>query len=121
MIEVTVGDSAVGQSVVIRGGLDVGAVSDLRVRMHTIVDSGTGVLLLDLADCVVRDSTGFGLLVETMRRCHRRGRTLRIVAADARTRRLLYMVRLDWLLACGADCARPHAHQHAGPSIVAVG
>lgn len=111
MIEVTIGDSDAGQVVTLHGSLDVCAVSELRTRMHSIVDSGSGALLLDLGGCLVRDSTGFGLLVETMRRARRRGRSLQIVAADGRTKRLLRMVRLDGLLACAPECARSHTHQ----------
>jgi anti-anti-sigma regulatory factor len=46
----------------------------------------------------VGDATGFGLLVECVRRSRLAGRPMRIVAADERTRRLLRRARLGRLL-----------------------
>lgn len=107
--------------VTVAGVLDVSAVSDLRLRMHAVVDGGSGPVLLDLAQCVVRDSTGFGLLVETMERARRAGRPLRIVAADDRTRRLLCRARLGRLLVCVSGCRRPHEHRLPESDLVPVG
>jgi anti-anti-sigma regulatory factor len=65
-------------------------------------------LLLDLAEVHVGDATGFGLLVECLRRSRRAGRPLHIVAADDRTRRLLRRARLGSLLeVSGTDAAVP--------------
>ena len=80
------------------GRLDVAATPDARRDLHTLIDSGDTPIRLDLGACTVLDATGLGLLVELQRRAHRRGRPLTIVAADARTRRLLRRVRLGRLL-----------------------
>ena len=56
------------------------------------------------------DTTGFGLIVECLRRSRRAGRPLCIVAADDRTRRLLRRARLGALLgATGEPAVSPGA------------
>ena len=69
-------------------------------------------MLLDLGEVHVGDATGFGLIVECLRRARLAGRPLRIVAADDRTRRLLRRARLS---ACSA--AAPAAAAAAEPAL----
>ena len=95
-----------GCHVALRGRLDVRTVGDLRLTLHRIVADGTSPVLLDLGEAHVGDATGFGLIVECLRRSRRAGRPLLIVAADDRTRRLLRRARLGALLGVGAE-ARP--------------
>jgi anti-anti-sigma factor len=87
-----------GCHLALRGRLDVRTVADLRLPLHRIIAGGTTPLLVDLAEVHVGDATGFGLLVECLRRSRRAGRTMHIVAADDRTRRLLRRARLGSLL-----------------------
>ncbi len=87
-----------GQRVAVRGVLDVRAVPDVRLAMHALIDGHRGPVLLDLQGCHLRDSTAFGLLIETFRRARRAGRPVRIVAADDRTCRLLRRARLGAML-----------------------
>jgi anti-anti-sigma factor len=87
-----------GCHVTLRGRLDVRTVGDLRMTLHRLIESGTTAVLLDLGEAQVGDATGFGLIVECERRARRAGRSMHIVAADDRTRRLLRRVRLHFLL-----------------------
>lgn len=87
-----------GCHVALRGRLDVRTVADLRLALHRVIASGSTPLLLDLGEAHVGDATGFGLIVESLRRSRRAGRPMHIVAADDRTRRLLRRARLGALL-----------------------
>ena len=98
MVDIALVNLEHGQQVRVAGVLDVRTAADTRILMHRIVDGATGPILLDLADCQVRDSTAFGLLVELRLRAGRAHRPLRITAADERTRRLLRRARLANLL-----------------------
>ena len=86
---------ASGHHVFLRGRLDVHSVPDLRMVLHRVVDDGTDALLLDLAECEIGDATGFGVLVECLRRARRGSRTFSIVDADDRTHRLLRRARMS--------------------------
>ena len=88
-----------GYRLVVSGRLDVRSAADLRLPMHRAIASGSSAVLLDLGDAHIGDATGFGLVVEVLRRAHRAGRALLIVAADDRTRRLLRRARLGSFLA----------------------
>lgn len=85
---------AAGHHVSLRGRLDVHSVPDLRMVLHRIVDDGCDDLLVDLAECEIGDATGFGVIVECLRRARRGSRSFCIVDADERTRRLLRRARL---------------------------
>jgi anti-anti-sigma factor len=87
-----------GHHVSLRGRLDIHTVPDLRMVLHRIVDDGDDDLLLDLAECEIGDSTGFGVIVECLRRARRGSRHFGIVDADPRTRRLLARARLAHLV-----------------------
>ena len=84
-----------GHHVALRGRLDFHTVPDLRMVLHRIVDDGQDDLLLDLLECEIGDATGFGVIVECLRRARRGSRTFCIVDADDRTRRLLRRARLN--------------------------
>jgi anti-anti-sigma factor len=89
---------AQGHHVSLRGRLDFHTVPDLRMVLHRIVDDGSDDLLLDLAECEIGDATGFGVIVECLRRARRGSRTFCIVDADPRTHRLLRRARLAHLV-----------------------
>lgn len=86
---------ASGHHVSLRGRLDFHTVPDVRMVLHRIVDDGHDDLLLDLAECEIGDATGFGVIVECLRRARRGSRTFWIVEADERTLRLLRRARLN--------------------------
>lgn len=101
---------AAGHHVALRGRLDIHSVPDLRMVLHRIVDDGRDDLLVDLAECEIGDATGFGVLVECLRRARRGSRSFRIVDADPRTHRLLRRARLGHLV----DPLAPVAHAAVG-------
>ena len=104
-----------GCHVAVRGRLDVRTVADLRLTLHRLIAGGTSPVLLDLGEAHVGDATGFGLIVECLRRSRHAGRPMRIVAADDRTRRLLRRARLGSLLAAlPAVAAEPSTSVLAG-------
>lgn len=89
---------ASGHHVSLRGRLDFHTVPDLRMVLHRIVDDGSDDLLLDLAECEIGDATGFGVIVECLRRARRGSRAFCIVDADDRTHRLLRRARMSHLV-----------------------
>lgn len=92
-----------GHHVSLRGRLDIHTVPDLRMVLHRVVDDGHDDLLLDLAECEIGDATGFGVIVECLRRARRASRSFSIVEADARTRRLLHRARLHHVVGLTFD------------------
>ena len=106
-----------GWHVALRGRVDVRTAADLRLALHRLIAAGSTPLLLDLAEVHVGAATGFGLIVECQRRARRAGRQVHVVAADARTQRLLRRARLGSLLGPSLDCAVPERHTMA----IAVG
>lgn len=103
-VTVTEHQDVQGCHVALRGRVDVRTAADLRLALHQLIASGAGPLLLDLAEVHVGDATGLGLLVECQRRARRAGRQVHVVAADARTQRLLRRARLGSLLGPSLDC-----------------
>ncbi len=95
-----------GCHVALRGRLDVRTVADLRLPLHRVIAEGSTPVLLDLGEAHVGDATGFGLIVECLRRSRRAGRPMHIVAADDRTRRLLRRARLGSLLGTASGPAQ---------------
>ena len=87
-----------GHHVSLRGRLDFHTVPDVRMVLHRIVDDGHDDLLVDLGECEIGDATGFGLIVECVRRARRGSRGFSIVEADPRTLRLLRRARLNHLV-----------------------
>ena len=106
-----------GWHVALRGRVDVRTAADLRLALRRLIAAGSTPLLLDLAEVHVGDATGFGLIVECQRRARRAGRQVHVVAADARTQRLLRRARLGSLLGPSLDCSVPERHTMA----IAVG
>ncbi len=88
-----------GCHLALSGRLDVRSVPDIRLSLHRTIAAGTTAVHLDLGRAHIGDATGFGLVVEVLRRARRAGRPLLIVAADDRSRRLLRRARLGSLLA----------------------
>lgn len=88
-----------GCHLVLTGRLDVRTVADVRLQLHRTIAAGTTAVHLDLGDAHIGDATGFGLVVEVLRRARRAGRPLLVVAADDRTRRLFRRARMGSLLA----------------------
>lgn len=98
-----------GHLISLTGRLDVRSVPDLRLLMHRVCDTGSEPLLLDLSGCEIGDATGFGLIVESLRRARRRDRVMRVSAADERTRRIIRRARLGLILDAAAPQGGPAA------------
>lgn len=88
-----------GCHVALAGRLDVRSAADVRLTLHRTIAAGSTAVHLDLGEAHIGDATGFGLVVEVLRRARRAGRPLLIVAADDRSRRLLRRARMGSLLA----------------------
>ena len=88
-----------GLVVVLDGRLDVSTVADVRLALHEAVDRGTGELVIDLTRVELTDATGLGVLVGAHRRAGRAGRRVVLQNVPGPISRLLYLTRLDRVLA----------------------
>ena len=82
----------------LRGRLDVGVTSDVRLALAAAVDGGAGELVLDVRAVTGVDATGLGVLVGAHRRAGRAGRTLVLQDVPPALGRLLVLSRLDRVL-----------------------
>ncbi len=93
-----------GCHVTLRGRLDRSSAADVRLALRRTIGAGSSPVHVDLADVVIGDATGIGVLVEALRHARRYRRAMVVVAADDRTRRLMRRARLGHLLvATGGD------------------
>jgi anti-sigma B factor antagonist len=88
----------IGTIMPIVGRLDASTVGQLRDQLHSAVDGGAGVIVLDLSDVEMVDATGLAMLVATQRRALRAGRQLVLRGTPPRIARLLHATGLDRLL-----------------------
>ncbi len=89
---------AVTDLVTLTGRIDVLCVSDVRERLHAAVDTGSGVLVIDLSAVETIDATGLGVLVGTQHRAALAGRRVILRGTPPRFARLLRATRLDRVL-----------------------
>jgi len=87
-----------GQTVVLRGRVDVSTVANVRHILHDAVDLGIGELLVDVSGVEMLDATGLGVLVGTHRRALQSGRRLVLCNVPQRLSRLLFRTRLHRVL-----------------------
>jgi anti-anti-sigma factor len=92
------GRHRVGTIMHVAGRVDSTTVSELRERLHSAVDGGVGVVILDLTDVEMIDATGLAMLVGTHRRAMRAGRELLLRGTPQRITRLLAATGLDRVL-----------------------
>jgi anti-sigma B factor antagonist len=98
-----------GQVVRLSGRLDASTVADVRGPLTRLLDQGTGDLRMDVADLVVADPTGLGLLVGLHRRARSLDRRLVLVDVPDRLDRLIRVTRWHRVLVRSAhdvDVAR---------------
>lgn len=88
----------VGTIMPISGRLDASTVSKLRDQLHTVVDGGIGVVVLDLSEVEMIDATGLAMLVASRRRALRAGRDLVLRGTPPRVARVLAATGLDRVL-----------------------
>lgn len=99
---VTVTTGAHGTLICVAGRIDGHTAADLRAELHDIIDNAISPLHLDLSDAELGDATALGLLVECHRRGRRRGHEMRLIAASARSERLLRRLALTRQYGVGA-------------------
>ena len=87
-----------GQVLLLRGRLDVTVTADVRLALAAAVSSGTGELVLDVADLEGVDATGLGVLVGAHRRAGREGRVVVLRDVQPAVARVLFLTRLDRVL-----------------------
>jgi anti-anti-sigma factor len=87
-----------GHVVTVHGRIDAQALSGLRDRLHQVIDTGSGDVVLLLGDAEIGDATALGLLVGAHHRARRAGRRLVVSEVSDRTARLLRASRLDRVL-----------------------
>ncbi|GII91282.1 STAS domain-containing protein [Sinosporangium siamense] len=78
--------------------LDAGTVAGVRTQLHEAVDSGSGDLIVDLAELEMIDATGLGVLVGTQCRARDAGRHLILRRVPPRIMRVLVVTRLNRVL-----------------------
>jgi anti-anti-sigma factor len=78
--------------------LDGSTVADVRLTLHTALDSAPGDLVVDCSAVEVVDAIGLGVLVGLHRRTHAEGRRLVLADPKPRVLRLLAVTRLHRVL-----------------------
>jgi anti-sigma B factor antagonist len=66
------------------GEVDVATAPGLRDQLNESMALGLPILVVDMLQTTFLDSTGLGILIETMKETESRGTSLRIVASDPR-------------------------------------
>ena len=101
MSEVTGRDQvrdAHGQTVRLSGRVDVRSVGELRSRLDSAIDAGTGPLRVDVAGLELVDHAGLGVLLGAARRARGVGRSMVLVNVPAALSKLLSAHRLSLVL-----------------------
>jgi anti-sigma B factor antagonist len=89
----------VGQLITLAGRLDVIGAAAARDALHTAVAAGTGPLVVDLSGVELLDATGLGVLIGSHRRARAAGRRLVLRDAAPRVARILWLTRVDRVIA----------------------
>jgi len=85
-----------GDSVLhLRGELDAHEASQIRARLHELIDEGPSTVVVDLSAVTFLDSTILGLLVGGLRRMREQGGELRLVYPPDPARRIFAFTGLD--------------------------
>jgi anti-anti-sigma factor len=95
---VTAAQVAAGTVVRLAGRVDATTVALHRDRLHHAVDSGSGAVVVDLAQVEVLDATGVGMLLGAARRAARSGRPLVLRGTPIRVARMLHVTGIDRIL-----------------------
>jgi anti-sigma B factor antagonist len=88
-----------GQLVALAGRLDVTGAAAARDALHAALAAGAGALVVDLSAVELLDATGLGMLVASHRRARVAGRRLVLRDAAPRVARLLWLTRVDRIIA----------------------
>lgn len=71
------------QTVTLVGAVDVRNVGEIRLSLHTAIDSGHGPLRVDVSGLELGDDAALGVLLGAHRRARRVGRSMIIVGATS--------------------------------------
>jgi anti-anti-sigma factor len=86
------------QTIRLGGRVDVRSVGELRFRLYSAIDSGSGTLRVDVAGLELADDAGLGVLLGGARRARRLGRSMVLVAVPEALGSLLDAHRLGQVL-----------------------
>jgi anti-anti-sigma factor len=86
------------QTVRLDGRVDVRSVGELRFRLYSAIDAGSGTLRVDVAGLELADQAGLGVLLGGARRARRLGRSMMLVSVPAALGSLLEAHRLTRML-----------------------
>ncbi len=81
--------------VTVSGDLDLSNVETLNEALRTMQDAGFVHLVVDLGAVAFIDSTGFGVLVEAMRRSRTTGGDVGLVVKQTHVKRVMEITGLD--------------------------
>ncbi|HEY0357318.1 MAG TPA: STAS domain-containing protein [Mycobacteriales bacterium] len=98
MAPTAVRPEAPGSVVTLTGRVDGATVASCREVLHRAVDSGRGLLVVDVSAVVLVDATGLAMLLGTARRAGHAGRRLVLRGTPPRVARLLRVTGLDVVL-----------------------
>ncbi|MEI2764834.1 MAG: STAS domain-containing protein [Dermatophilaceae bacterium] len=90
--------TATGQVVTVCGRIDARTAAGVRDLLHRVVDTGSGDIVLLLAQAEVGDLTALGVLVGAHHRARRADRRLVVSEVSERTARVLRATHLDRVL-----------------------
>lgn len=90
-----------GCRVHVAGEIDFGSAPELRARLHQVITSGTGRLVLDVSGVTFCDSSGLGVLIGARSLLLAQGGTLSVVGAAGQLARLLQITGLVRLFTLG--------------------
>ena len=79
----------------LHGDADMSGAAELEDRLTELIDEGSLVVLVDLSDVTLLDSTVLSVLLHALRRSTATGGQLRIVAAKGEVRRIFELTLLD--------------------------
>ena len=82
----------------VSGELDMDTRSRLQDFLRGVVDSGARQVVLDLAEVPFVDSSGLGVLVESLKLLHDRGGRLSLAAVQPPVRTVLALSAVDQVL-----------------------
>jgi anti-sigma B factor antagonist len=85
-------------SLALAGRLDVRSAGRVRHALHTALDRGSAILVVELAGVEVMDGSGLGVLIGAHRRAEASGRRLVLRGASPRLLAIFRLMRLDRVL-----------------------
>jgi len=97
--EFEISEESPGDATVIapRGEVDIATAGQLRERVDQVIGRTTGTVVVDLTAVSFIDSTGLGVLIGARKRCEADGRTLVVVVAEPRIRKVFEITGLSEL------------------------